>query len=187
MTLRLPEVFELPGWAGAGDNRGAVVSAYKQRIRMELEARSAGAWRAKLAREDPVLVHLYACPAPISAAALFLNEDDMEAVWAADKWGALRTGLVQVTEGGARVGECLLCGTQGGGLGHIARRCPELREARALYWKQVTGARRQQLLEAGEGTWALAVFSVVADQRDLRAGVFLRDAIVKHLREKAAR
>ena len=164
-----------------------MVTSYKQRIRMELEARSAEAWRAAMASGNAALVHLYACPAPVSAATLFLNKDDMEAVWAADKWGAVRMGLVQVTAGGARVGECLLCGTQGGGLGHIARGCPQLGAARIRYWAQVTTARRQQLQKAGEGSWALAMFSVVADEQDLRAAVMFGDAVVKRIQERTAR
>ena len=177
--LKLPEVFELPGWSGAGDNPEAVVTSYKQRIRMELEARSAESWRTKLARGDAAQVHLYACPAPVSAAATFLGEDDMEAVWAADHWGAVRIGLIQVTQGGARTGKCALCGAPNGGLAHVARSCSQLREARARYWTEVTAARRQQLLAGGEGTWALAAFSVVADLQDLRAGVMFGDAVAK--------
>ena len=103
----------------------------------------------------------------------------MEAVWAADHWGAARIGLIQGTQAGAPTGKCALCGAPNGGLAHVARSCSQLREARARYWTEVTAARRQQLLAGGEGTWALAAFSVVADLQDLRAGVMFGDAVAK--------
>ena len=166
-------------------NPAGVLATYKQRIRHDLEARSAAAWRAKLAEEDPARMHLYACTEPRSAAAFFLGVDDMEAAGDADGWGAVRTGLVQNTVGNAGRGECCLCGEQGGGLGHIARTCPRLREARANFWLRASAGRREQLREAGEGTWAQAVFSLVADQQDLRASVMFGGAVARMLKEAA--
>ena len=128
-------------------------------------------------------MHLYACTEPRSAAAYFLGVDDMEAARAADGWGAVRTGLAQVTEDRAGRGECRLCRKQAGGLGHIARQCPRLREARGSYWLQVSAGRREQLREAGEGTWAQAIFSLVADEQDLRANVVFGGAVAHMLKE----
>ena len=121
--------------------------------------------------ECPEKPYLSACPAPLSAAAILLAEDDMPAVWAADAWARLRVGITEATERGQKIGErrCPLCRQRGSGLGHLAYQCPRLNTERGWFLEASSAARRTELGKVKEGSWLLSVFSVVADPGDLSA------------------
>ena len=160
---------------------------YKKMIRGELEERSATAWRERVVLECPERPYLAASPAPLSAAGIMLGVDDMQAVWSADAWARLRTGIVSASEPGMRQGErnCPLCNQRSSGLSHLAGSCPKLTQERASYLQAITSARKAELATAGEGGWAMSVFSVVAGPQDLSANVHFGAAIERRLRMSA--
>ena len=184
--LALPEIWDTPGWSASEEARTEAVQAYKGRIRAELEGRSAMRWRERMAMECPEKPYLSACPAPLSAAAILLAEDDMPAVWAADAWARLRVGITEATERGAKIGErrCPLCRQRSSGLGHLAYQCPQLNTERGWFLEASSAARRTELGKVQEGSWLLSVFSVVADPGDLSANVLFGAAIEEKLCEK---
>ena len=59
-------------------------------------------WWEKVAMECPAPPYLAARPAPLSAAAILLAEDDMSAGWAADAWARVLVGMRKPREGGGR-------------------------------------------------------------------------------------
>ena len=182
--LALPEIWEVPGWSDTEPDRRRAVVDYKKRIRGELEERSATAWRERVVLECPERPYLAASPAPLSAAGIMLGVDDMGAVWSADAWARLRIGITSASEPGVKQGEknCPLCNQRSSGLGHLAGSCPKLIQERASYLRAITSARKTELATAGEGGWAMSVFSVVADPHDLSANVRFGAAIESRLR-----
>ena len=150
----------------------------------KLEERSATAWRERVVLECPERPHLAATPAPLSAAGIMRGVDDMGAVWSADTWARLRTGITSASEPGMKQGErnCPLCNQRSSGLGHLAGSCPKLIQERASYLRAITSARKTELATAGEGGWAMSVFSVVADPHDLTVNVHFGTAIKNRLR-----
>ena len=80
---------------------------------------------------------------------------------------------------------CPLCNQRRSGLGHLAGSCPKLTQERASYLQAITAARKAELATAGEGGWAMSVFSVVADPQDLSANMQFGAAIESRLRMSA--